>query len=135
MKHDLEYWRRRALQGEAKLSVAQERITELEALTEADGKEIGSYEDGTGLRGECRKDSERITELEAANWHRMFMRSEDKIEQQWRRQNELEAEIERLRGALKLYGSHDTKCRWDTRYGRRCTCGYTDRLTEGGDDE
>ena len=43
-----------------------DRIVELEALTEADGKEIGSYRDGTGLRGENRAMMDRIAELEAA---------------------------------------------------------------------
>lgn len=41
------------------------RIAELEALTEADGKEIGSYRDGTGLRGENKALEARVAELEA----------------------------------------------------------------------
>jgi BMFP domain-containing protein YqiC len=44
----------------------EDRIAELEALTEADGKEIGSYRRGTGLRGENRAMMDRIELLEAA---------------------------------------------------------------------
>ena len=44
---------------------SKQEIERLEALTEADGKEIGSYRKGTGLRGENRAMMDRIEQLEA----------------------------------------------------------------------
>lgn len=46
---------------ERDLTKEVERLT---ALTEADGKEIGSYRDGTGLRGENRALEDRNLKLE-----------------------------------------------------------------------
>ena len=46
---------------------AADRIEELEALTKADGKEIGSYRKGTGLRGENKRLQKMLDEVEAEN--------------------------------------------------------------------
>ena len=50
--------------NQEKISACAE-IERLTALTEADGKEIGSYREGTGLRGENRAMMDRIAKLEA----------------------------------------------------------------------
>ena len=74
----------------------QARVDELEALTEADGKEIGSYRDGTGLRGENRAMMDRIAELEGVL---QFIRDQA---------YDLEAAEDAAREALE--GKDDTQC-------------------------
>ena len=70
---DLQRLRRYSYQGEGDeiaelvndIHWAADEIERLTALTEADRKEIGSYREGTGLRGEWKAMTERIAELEA----------------------------------------------------------------------
>ncbi|UAW08027.1 hypothetical protein Mx4_p28 [Myxococcus phage Mx4] len=46
---------------------------------------------------------------------------------------ELEARLLKVATALDRYGRHERGCRFSRTHGHcRCTCGYHDRLPEGG---
>ena len=73
----------------------RDEIERLTALTEADGKEIGSYRDGTGLRGEWRALQTRVEKLEGdreriEQWCKAYPRTVfiEPTKEQWRIANE-----------------------------------------------
>jgi len=102
----------------------QRRIEELEALTKADGKEIGSYRKGTGLRGENKRLQKMLDEVEAevqrlreedqANgelYKELYKVLSQRMDSMEKHRDELFDENKRLREAI-VSAPHEIRCPW-----------------------